>query len=330
MDIKHIVCCTDDNYAPYCGTMIFSLLANSKGKYCIHILIESLNKENIEKLSFIALFHDTVIEFHEVDIAKLEHVKFRKKKPLSKAAYYRILLASTLDESIDKVLYLDCDMIILKDVSYFFDLDLDGYALAAIRDLKVEPRIDEHRYQLSLPYDKCYFNSGLLVINLEYWRRFKVENQLIEFAERKRNVYFHDQDALNYLFKGKWLMLPPQCCYINMCMYEQLYFENIRDFIKYKNDIKIIHYASNEKPWHKLFFYSHKNDFIKYYSQTPWKDKPLLIYKDILDAYKRIVFVAIRNRLYQSPLIVKIIFDLISFIISLCSLGKIKYLKWKV
>lgn len=330
MNAYHIVCSTDDNYAPYCGTMLYSLLDNNKNSvFHIHILIEQLGEENKKKLGEIAKTFNSILEFHHIDSKKLDKVKFRKKKPLSKAAYYRILLPSTLDESIHKVLYLDCDIIVLNNIDYLFKLDIQNYALAAVKDLNTQPCCLEHYNQLSFDYNDDYFNSGLMVINLKYWRDNLCEPKLISFAEQDRTVFFHDQDALNYLFKKVWYRLSPQTCFFNLCLYEQIDFNNREDFLEYINQIYIIHYAATEKPWHKLFFYPNKSYFVKYYKQTPWKDKALLTHPCIIKAYRRILFIKIKNVAYHSPILFRAFIDALFFIVNVCCLGRLNYPKWR-
>ncbi|TGY67495.1 glycosyltransferase family 8 protein [Phocaeicola sartorii] len=325
--MNHIVCCTDDKYAPYCGTMLFSLLSNSVGRYCIHIFIETLTSNSINNLTTIVSSFNSDMQFHKIDISKLNDVKFRNENPLSKAAYYRILLASTLECTIDKVLYLDCDMVVLKDISYLFELNIEGYALAAIKDVKRLPRNIEHRCQLSLAYGDDYFNSGLLIANLKYWREHNAESQLIEFAKRSRFVYFHDQDALNYVFKKTWFRLPPQCCFLNNCPYELLDFCSKYDLEQYIKERKIIHYASIEKPWYDIFS-PNKKYFLEYYKLTPWKDIPLLKFKSSLKiAYLGMLITCIKNKIYVSPKILKILVDLFLYVFCLVSFGRYKYIR---
>ena len=148
---------------------------------------------------------------------------------LSKSAYYRLLLVSILPTDIEKVLYLDCDIIVCGDISYLWKIDLENYAVAAISDLKIMPLNGIHSQTLSMSYDLAYFNSGFMLVNLSYWRRYNLERRLLTFL-KTHIVVFHDQDALNYVLKGKWFMLPPQACCLNMVLYKLLYFKSLFKF----------------------------------------------------------------------------------------------------
>ena len=156
----NVVINIDDNYVQHCMAMLCSLFENNKKHYIhVHVLTAKLSKENTTVLNNLAEKYDNKIHVYKVDESPLEGVQFRKERPLSKAAYYRLLLASILPVNINKILYLDCDMIVLGDVSELFDLEIDNYALAATLD--TFPYSSLHRRQLHLS-----MNADVLEIRL--------------------------------------------------------------------------------------------------------------------------------------------------------------------
>lgn len=84
------------------------------------------------------------------------------------AAYYRLLLSSVLPQNLDKVLYLDCDMIVMRDIQEIFKIEIDNYALAATIDKF--PYTEKHRLQLHMEVGERTFCSGIMLVNLKYWR----------------------------------------------------------------------------------------------------------------------------------------------------------------
>ncbi len=246
----HITCNTDDNYSQHCMAMLCSLFENNREEsFIIHVLCNSLSSYNKDSLIKLTESYKQKIIFHVVDESLLEGVQFRINRPLTKAAYYRILLSSTLKD-IEKVLYLDCDMIILGKVRELFELEIKNYALAAVIDNM--PYDNCHQMQLSLPINAHCFCSGIMLINLDYWRLHKIEPQLLDFAKRKRNpLYLHDQDVLNYVLANQWFMLPPKW---NVNPTDIKYSSYFRIY-HYKEMIfspKVIHYCSGiSKPWYK-------------------------------------------------------------------------------
>ena len=159
-NIYHVGCSTDDNYIHHASVMICSLLENNRDNdIIIHLLYGSLSSDNQKFLADLASRYEAQICFHKVDESLLEGVKFRTVRPLSMAAYYRLLLSSILS-GVDKVLYLDVDTAVVGNISQLFALDMEQYALAAVKD--VVPCFDDHRASLSIPYDADYFCSAVM------------------------------------------------------------------------------------------------------------------------------------------------------------------------
>lgn len=251
MNQFHISCSTDENYVATCAAMLASLSENNQQtKWLVHILVSDLQEHYKDRLiKYFEATDNIDIQFYEVNKDRLTGVKYRQNNPLTAAAYYRILLSSILPDSVDRVLYLDCDLLVLGDISDLFRIDLTGYACAAVKDIL---RItDEHRLQINLPFDKGYFNSGVMMINLDFWRKERCERTLIDFAKRERHVFFHDQDALNYVFKGKWFQLSPQWNRLYPSVYPDSFFHSTEDMDAFEQP-KIIHFGGILKPWKNI------------------------------------------------------------------------------
>jgi lipopolysaccharide biosynthesis glycosyltransferase len=267
-NIYHVACCTDNNYIYHCCSMFCSLLENNKNIFInIHLIFENLTENNQDIINKLVNRYYSTIEFHRIVTDKLEHVKFRAHNPLSKAAYYRLLLSSLLP-NLDKVLYLDIDMIVLGSIKPLFDLEIESYALAAVKD--VEDCTDEHRMQLSLPISSLYFCSALMIVNLDFWRQHNSEKKLLQFANRKRKVFCHDQDCLNYVFKNSWFELPPKWNKFHMTYIAKRDFVNFIDRYEYKKKPIIIHF-SGYNPKRKCFFIRYEKIYLKYLNLSEYK-----------------------------------------------------------
>jgi len=261
--IYHVTCNTDDNYFQHCCAMLCSLFENNEDKkFYVHLLTHGLAKKSVCFLNNLCQRYQNELTVYNVDESKLEGVKFRKNRPLTKAAYYRILLPEILSPDIDKVLYLDCDIIVLGNVKELYEIELHNFALAACQD--ASPYTNLHRRQLGLDLKGKAFCSGLMIINLDYWRKTGAEEKLIEYSKRERDkVYLHDQDSLNYVFKNQWYALPYKWgvspLSIAVLDNSQKYF----DYIEYAFEPGIIHYASPAKPWFDVWTPQRKY-YIKY------------------------------------------------------------------
>lgn len=285
----NITCNTDDNYSQHCMAMLCSLFENNKEEsFIIHVLCKSLSDYNRNSLTRLTESYGQKIIFHIVDDSPLEGVQFRVNRPLTKAAYYRLLLSSILPD-VDKVLYLDCDMIILGKVRELFELEIKRYALAAVIDGM--PYNNHHQMQLHLPVNVHCFCSGIMMINLDYWRAHNIETQLLDFAKRKRTpVYLHDQDVLNHVLANQWFMLPPKWNVSTMSIKRSPYFR----FYHYEEMIfspAVIHYCSGiTKPWYKApcpggNYYKHYLKLSKYehinFKQLSFKQYSKCVYSYI-------------------------------------------------
>lgn len=247
--IYHVTCNTDDNYAQHCCAMLCSLFENNKDMvFHVHILTHGLATDNASFLNELCHRYNNELTIYDVDESKLDGVQFRKSRPLTKAAYYRTLLPEILPGNIERVLYLDCDMIVVGSVKELFELELDGYALAATLDCM--PWNSIHRKQLQFEADERSFCSGIMMINIAYWRKYDVTPKLLDFSKRKREpVYLHDQDAFNYLFKKDWYLLPPKWNKASNSYLPAINGVAYFDIYEYVYNPKIIHFSSQAKPW---------------------------------------------------------------------------------
>lgn len=117
-------------------------------------------------------------------------------KRLSMTVFYRCLLATILPETIEKVVYMDCDVLVLQSLRDLWNTPMENIAVAGVQDLLETPK----EYFSRLEYDSKYgyFNGGMLLINLDYWRKHNVENRLKEyFRANLDKVVRNDQDIMN-------------------------------------------------------------------------------------------------------------------------------------
>ncbi len=249
-NLIHVCCSTDDQYAQYCTVMLCSVLENNKkNKISVHVLISHLSYENKQLIMSLSERYDVTVELHWVNESLLNGVKFNKNRRLGVSAYYRILLSSILAADVVKALYFDCDMLVLEDLSDVYNLDIEEYAIAAVED--VWPIKEEHRMQISLSYSGRYFNSGFMLINLKYWRENKIEAKLIDFAKQERNVFFHDQDALNKTLTHHCFFLPLRWNRFSIAYRPCRQFVSYSDWIEYKQTPAVIHFTF-VRPWQNL------------------------------------------------------------------------------
>ncbi len=295
----HLLSCTDKNYLQQLCVLITSLFENKTctNNFVYHVFHDDLKLTDIEELLKIAQKYNSEVELHDMNTFHLYDSIIRYGH-VSKAALYRLSVADILPIDVKKVLYLDCDMVINGDIFNLWNTNIDNYQVAAVEDA---PLFTRHA-KLFMPPDSRYFNSGVLLINLEKWRTnntaLKIIEFLVKFPERRT---YNDQDGLNAVLHSEWLRLPP--------VYNQqtvLFFLPAKRLVYSKSENKIarkfpiiVHYTGvniNTKPWQYIDSHPFKRLYFKYLKLTKWSEfKPKC--KGISDIFKKYYYIALRFKM---------------------------------
>lgn len=200
------------------------------------------------------------------------------------AAYYRLLLPEILPETIKKVIYLDSDLIVLSDVGDLWDMELgnnhflavqepDGpYLIESLRSNNPELRnLDLTTFGITPEHKHC--NSGVMVINLQLWRRDKVIDKTLDFVESYMPK-FADQEAINIVLAGKWKSLDPRWNVTPAFYKEQPNSPYTPEVVsRVLSDPFILHFAGIAKPWvvgQTARPHPRAKLFYEYAARTPW------------------------------------------------------------
>lgn len=275
MDKMIIACSCDNGYAVHCGTMLTSVLENNKNHEIeIYILTDFIDEENRRK--FDALSEQYCQEIHIVDI----DMNLFKDLPYmgdadnnSLAAYYRLLIPQVVPDSVEKILYLDCDIIVRDNFYELWSIDLDGFAFAAAEDAFIQ--IDEFTKRLCYPLSDSYYNSGVLLYNLTYLREMqfgtRIEYYCQNFSER---IVLYDQDIINAIYHGKIKRIPVKWNVMDSFLFREPWINPA-----YKEELEnalvkpyIIHYTGALKPWFKECHNPYKEEYWSYRVLSPWKE----------------------------------------------------------
>ena len=252
---------TDDNYMPFLAVSLESMLANCSNEYnySIKILTTSVSEESVKKIQ--KYNRDNVdIEFVDVK-ASLEELGLRLHTCIyyTQTTYYRLFIPSLYPEY-DKVLYLDCDIVVTGDISKLYNTNIGNNLVGATSDQFVLCTPKVHSYVTeALGFSKLsnYFNAGVLIMNLKEMREQGFEEQFVELLARYKFVV-QDQDYLNIICKDK-------VYYVNGSWDKMPCGETV-DVSK----LNLIHYNLVWKPWHAEIAYS--EEFWKYVDRTEYKD----------------------------------------------------------
>lgn len=298
----NIVLGTDDKYAVPCSVCIISIFENNKDLDCsIFILTEGLTEQNLCMFNDISQKYNRKISVLKIDDKRFNNLKTVKGR-FSKAMYNRFLIAEILKDQ-KTALYLDCDIIVNGSLSFIDKLSIDSYACAVVKDQMCG---DLNSLNNRIGIDTPYFNSGVLLMNLIYWRKYDISKRCIDYIYKfSEECLFPDQDALNKVLSGKVLYLQ-----LTYNFQERFYLKSNNKFCdtemlaeiqKYKDNPIVIHFTDPIKPWYKECQHPLKNLFYLYCTKSPYKFKIKRYYnlsryyKIIKSKFKRIVYFLTRK-----------------------------------
>ena len=183
---------SDDNYAQHMGVSIYSLLRHNAEfeNIRLYVIDNDISPENRDKL------REMVSRFSNAEIMFLPFLEWKEKLRLnmswdiSISSYARLFVGEMLPETVDRVLYADCDMIVCEPLRELWNTPLDGKVLAAVQDSISA----DTKAAVGLQAGMRYFNAGLLLIDLAEWRARKMGERCMSFIEgHGGNVVHHDQ-----------------------------------------------------------------------------------------------------------------------------------------
>jgi lipopolysaccharide biosynthesis glycosyltransferase len=269
---------TDDNYIPFVEIACRSLKENASKKYnyMIHVLNTGIKPENQEIVKRLNGEGFTV-EFNDVtDFVEPVKNRFRNLYHFTIAMYYRIFIEKLFPQY-KKAIYLDCDIVVLGDISKMYNIQLGDNLVGAVADQLV-PSVP-----LFVEYcEKCvgvnpaskYFSSGILLMNLEEFRKQHIVDKFIYLMNTYNfDTVDPDQAYLNFLCYGKVKHLPngwnKQSC-PGEC----------------EGPLNIVHYALYKKPW-QYDGVLNEEYFWKYAKESPCIDKIMDMKNSFTDEMKK-------------------------------------------
>lgn len=250
----------DNNFIKYAIISIISIIKNDKEKYHFHIFYSNISDDNLDKIKKLEL-DGCALTLYKINVNIFKNMQVKENLPIS--MYFRLIIPQVLHPFINKVLYLDADIICINKLSDIFSYNLKNKIAGVINHAYIDPYVSS----LSLNNTEYYFNSGVMLINTEEWKSNKIlEKFLIKINES--NYKYPDQDVLNILLENKILYLDGK--------YNR-FIENVR-----KNDnTTLIHYTGTPKPWKA--WYNNDDFFYRYFIISPWKEESL----ELPETYKQ-------------------------------------------
>lgn len=266
MQPYHIAITIDDNYIQHACVMLQSLHEHVKSVTYVHCIYDSLNNRNKDILTREFKNSRLNISFIKFNPEALPQLPIKQNDHVSAATFFRIWLPELLPQ-VKQVLFLDTDIIINGDISTLLKLDVSHYPIAAVPELAIgTPK----KLTLGMHGSMAYFNAGIMVVNLDYFRQHNLTQQLTQFITTHPELCeFWDQDALNAVINGNFLELHARYN-LQTSSYGFSNNEQVKQAIARP---VIVHYTGGGscKPWHYQNTHPLKHLYYKYLRKTPFR-----------------------------------------------------------
>lgn len=308
----NILTCTDSRFVIPTGVMFSSICINNQEEELnFHLIIDGsvtesqkeALKEEIEKK-----YSNTTLSFYLIQIDDIKKYLIVKRACFPVSIYYRLLLENILPSNIDKVLYLDGDIVVRNNITDLWQTDITDYAVGAVVNQSLS---NQFWKRLGYPKEKGYFNSGVLLINLKYWREHKLAQQYVKYIkENPDKLLYPDQDVLNVVLQDSKKLLPERYN-VQEAFYrinrECVPCENTEEIEKAIYNPSIIHYT-DVKPWYYECKHPFRDVYYEYRSRTRWHNSYKMELSHILNKsviraklkriIKKILHIKVRQKKY--------------------------------
>jgi lipopolysaccharide biosynthesis glycosyltransferase len=241
-NIGPFVLASDERYATQLATTLRSIAdSNPHGwPFEVYVLTDGIRESTQRRVQDSLPAGSVSLRWVQADLSPFK--EFATADHISAMTYARFLIPHIVDSSISRILYLDSDLLVLDDLAALWAADLEGAVLGAVLDnldaqIKAnDPKVD------GVPRVGRYFNAGVLLIDLERWRRERVSERAFEYLAQNPQSPFSDQDALNVVCDARWAALDPRW---NLQALRTKSFAELSP-----NELPgILHFVTSQKPW---------------------------------------------------------------------------------
>lgn len=287
----HIAFCINNDWVMQCGVLIKSILKTMNKKFVFHIINKDISEYNKKLLNSVLDGNSSLIEYHMVPLEWDDKLVIRSNDRLTVETYYRFFIPALISSEVDRILYLDADILCLSDFEELFTMNIENFSCAMVEDCRANEICKYNRLGYGNAYG--YYNAGVMLINLKYWRQNSVSERLINFVvENPEKCWAHDQDAINALLYGKIKKLSYKYNLQTLLLQEPLW-EDLKncpreiyirakikkdDWIHVKEAIYapcFVHFTELYKPWMMVCKTPYAKIWRFIYGQTIWSSNKL-------------------------------------------------------
>jgi len=246
----NILFATDKGYLEHVAECIRSFVRfRPEDGYDVYILHSDLEKEDMQGLEHRfagdARFHFVYIDPHSISF-------FPESKRYPVQIYYRLFAAFFLPPDVDRILYLDGDIVVINPLDELYNMDFDGnYILACTHIRKFLNKMN--RLRLRIGEERPYINSGVMLMNLKAWRAQQNQQEITRYVQQHKNVLaLPDQDIIMGLYGDKIGLLDTMRYNLSdriLSIYNAEHSSDRKDLDWIRENAVVIHYCGRKKPW---------------------------------------------------------------------------------
>jgi len=288
---RHVVVATDENFAmPTAVTLRSLMLHNTGGQIVVTVLHNGLSAQAVERIRAAIPGSNQDIRWYDVS-SFIPAATTQSHLPDS--TYFRLLMGDALDDSVERVVYLDVDMLIRRDVSSLWSIDLDSSPLAAVQSVHF-PFIGSRGAvpgwsSLELDARAPYFNAGLLVVDMRKWRDDRIAERALDHLRSPVAGGGADQEALNVATNGSWLALPPtwnlQTPLVGNRHGAHVFFD-ADEIEQAQVDPAIVHFQTRPKPWQRGCVHPWRDEWLAVAEETEFRPIMDLRERSVADEWR--------------------------------------------
>jgi len=261
----HLLLAADAKYGAYAGITVASVLrANPGGKFEVHLFSNGVRRRDLRKLGGMLTRAGSRLVVYDLAAALRANPHLVVRRHLNQTAYARLMLGELLSASVRRVVYLDCDVICTGDIAALWRL---GHVVP-VAGAVVDRAGEGWKAALGLPPEAQYFNSGVLLINVEAWRRQDLGRKLLDWiAANPDKIQLADQDAINAVLSDALTPLPERWN-LQVGLNSGPLPEHLL------TSAALLHYNGPRKPWEYRFSGPGADIFRAQKRASPWRYKP--------------------------------------------------------
>jgi len=271
----HIALTFDQNYLTPFFVVLTSVFSNNPAS-CIHVhaIATGLSIAEKDRIRAFVQQHQNEITFYEVSSEQLAGFAVPQNSHLSVATYYRLFLPYLITEEVDKLLYLDTDIVVIGSLSELYNTNLEALLFAAVPEVSAT----KNRPDLGIYEENIYFNAGVMLMNIAEWKKRRISEKAIQCIQNyPEKLIYHDQDALNIVAENHYYKLDGKYNVLPFDIPEYLPTRKYKDFLK---DKVIMHYTLKEyKPWSILSTHHFSYLYKIYFDKSPQANEKM--YTDV-------------------------------------------------